>query len=508
MTPTAAHHALLAETIARHFEGARVKTTEIELGIADVLMRCHVHALSETQGHVTAHLLLDLRGGELGNDPVALAASGHADNAEDAIRAGASEWATAFAPLLRASLGGDPGTTHFFDVEVHGQVFHAFVEGLDRALVDASDPPGTDVSPRTAAARTRFGASPWLTRVLLESGRLPVLPPKGASVIGLFVFDGPDQRLVDVRVNGRAWPGADRAFTKVPPDPHDHSTMLRELCVLIPMGEPPPISREALSSTLAGLAVPADDHPRDAVAWPGWRAHMGELAPPISEAALAAFEAEIGVTLPADYAVFLTQLSGGGAGPGYGIYSPLSDAQKAIARGELSWTDGAPSGTPPRGALALAHAGCGNMWIMSLRGASAGEIWLDGAGSDGKVRRVAGSFEDWYREWLDTAVRDVRPFYQWNAQFCMARTTFAQMLAAAPAVGLDEAPRLRGVPNGALAITATESAYFAAGAIVDPCQACVSLATKLGLDSAVFKPGVPPRQAGDPRRLLDKLFKR
>ena len=47
--------------------------------------------------------------------------------------------------------------------------------------------------------------------------------------------------------------------------------------------------------------------------------HRYRLLPTAAEADVAAFEALIGVALPADYRTFITQLGDGGAGPYYGV---------------------------------------------------------------------------------------------------------------------------------------------------------------------------------------------
>jgi hypothetical protein len=57
--------------------------------------------------------------------------------------------------------------------------------------------------------------------------------------------------------------------------------------------------------------------------------HRWKVEPVLSEDALAAFEAEHGVTLPAGYRAFVAHVGNGGAGPYYGL-SPL--AARAPAR--------------------------------------------------------------------------------------------------------------------------------------------------------------------------------
>src|SRR6185295_13061790 len=108
--------------------------------------------------------------------------------------------------------------------------------------------------------------------------------------------------------------------------------------------------------------------------------------------------------LPPDYRRFLIEVAAAGAGPGYGLLAPTGEAQQRLAEGTFSFRDGASPTDGPAGVLALAHAGCGVMWFLVLGGPHRGEVWCDARSSDGKVRRVAGSFTEWYRDWLGSAV--------------------------------------------------------------------------------------------------------
>src|SRR6185503_8974062 len=130
-------------------------------------------------------------------------------------------------------------------------------------------------------------------------------------------------------------------------------------------------------------------------------------------------------------------IAGHGAGPGYG----LLPASAALAAGTFDWRDGEEPDGPPGGVLPLAHAGCGVMWLLVLRGPRRGEVWVDAGGSDRRARRVAGSFDAWYRSWLDCAVRDSGPWTQWDGGACATPHVLSQVLdqIEAEGVGPDEA---------------------------------------------------------------------
>jgi hypothetical protein len=185
-----------------------------------------------------------------------------------------------------------------------------------------------------------------------------------------------------------------------------------------------------------------------------------------------------------------------GAGPGYGLLPPTGEAQQRLARGTFSFADGASPSGGPEGVLALAHAGCGIAWYLVLRGPHTGEIWCDARSSDGKVRRVAGSFTDWYREWLDASVADRAPWTAWDWKSCATASVLAQLLEKLRKEETDKplaAGCLAGmVGPGKLKVTSGGSRCFAPGAALDPCAGCVHLAIYWGLGEDVFPSGVPP----------------
>jgi hypothetical protein len=205
----------------------------------------------------------------------------------------------------------------------------------------------------------------------------------------------------------------------------------------------------SLQRTLNGLAT--DPTPGQAAGWQGWAAHGGALGP--------VWTAD-DPTLPEDYRHFLTRVAGPGAGPGYGLVAP-----RVVD-----------------GVIPLAHAGCGVWWVLRD-----GAVWVDASGSDGTYTRVASSFTDWYRAWLDHAVRGAGPWLQWDNAACATTSVLSQMLDDLEREGLsaDALPDRIGRHGIALA---SAGGYEGPGSL-DPCQGCVGLAVRFGLEPDVFAPG-------------------
>jgi hypothetical protein len=105
---TSAHHALLCETVARHFPEARIEGHEIELGFGDLRIACRVDSVHEIGAVRSASLFFELRGGRLGTARVFASVSGYADSAAKAIITGACNWTCTYGPVLRAGLCARP----------------------------------------------------------------------------------------------------------------------------------------------------------------------------------------------------------------------------------------------------------------------------------------------------------------------------------------------------------------------------------------------------------------
>jgi len=476
---------LFRETVVAHVPGAQVHDGVVDLGIAGLHMRCHVNGVKAYGSLNVASLFFLLWGGPLGSSPVFASVAGYDNSPERAIVAGACDWAHTFGPVLRAAFTGDaPTDVDHFEVELSGQSFRVFVDGFDRVL-------GQTSSEAVAAARARLAPERYLTRTALASGRMPLLDAERPTIVSVFISDG---QLVEVKVDGRDWPNMDDVFAR--PGAGAPMVLLRELAVLVPHGPTPPVPRKPLELTLRGLATPTTDGgQRRCVDWPGWRQHTGKLAPPLSASAIASLEAQIG-ELPADYRDFLVNVGASGAGPGYGLLSPLGDAQASLATGAFSWTDNSEPTEEPQGVLALAHAGCGLMWLLVLEGPYRGEVWIDSTSSDHRVRRVASSFTQWYRTWLSSCVRDAVPWIQWNGATCSTPAALSAFVAALEGKGLSEAQLhaevAKQVNDGAMALASGGSSYFPSGAPLDPCHSCVSLMLRFGVSASVFARGQAP----------------
>jgi hypothetical protein len=131
----------------------------------------------------------------------------------------------------------------------------------------------------------------------------------------------------------------------------------------------------------------------------GAKVHRYRLSAPHTEKELADFEAQYGVTLPADYRAFLMRVGGSGAGPYYGLL-PLGYHKEALPllsqsfphsdewnQRELS-DDEYLSDDLTRGAMRICNTGDGGYELLVVTGAESGMIWAD----------------DWYNEWLDRSL--------------------------------------------------------------------------------------------------------
>ena len=338
---------------------------------------------------------------------------------------------------------------------------------------------------------------PWLAKPVLDSGTLPLLGGDTPVLLGVFVSDSLESRTVEVKVHGQDWPQSQDVFKDVPAEPDGAITMLRELAVLVPQGPALPLSRATLERTFQGLTQAHRSTPRPMLAWPGWRAHQGALLSPMPEADVHAMESELG-PLPPDYRRFLVEVAAGGAGPGYGLLAPMGQGQQRLARGQFTWRDSEEPRTPPEGCVALAYAGCGVMWLLVISGPNRGEVWVDAVGSDRVARRVARSFDAFYRAWLDAALRNSTTFAQWNALRCATPNVLTHVLDDLEGQGIrgDAAMRelARKVTPQSLLLRSAPTPYFYDQELMGPCLPCVLLVERLGLSQDVFVDGIPPLQ--------------
>jgi|GEM_PF-301980 len=493
---TPEHQKLLAETIANHFPQAVIDGDTVALGVAGLHIACKVEGFNDMDAFCSAHLFFNVWGGALGPEPVFTSVSGYSEQREAAIISGACNWACSFGPVLRAALAQEelPDVDRF-EVTLDGRPWRVFLDGLDRALMFGGAQ-GTAME-RWQDARKRLGATPWLAKPVLDSGTLPLLGGDTPVLLGVFVSDSLESRTVEVKVHGQDWPQSQDVFKDVPAEPDGAITMLRELAVLVPQGPALPLSRATLERTFQGLTQAHRSTPRPMLAWPGWRAHQGALLSPMPEADVHAMESELG-PLPPDYRRFLVEVAAGGAGPGYGLLAPMGQGQQRLARGQFTWRDSEEPRTPPEGCVALAYAGCGVMWLLVISGPNRGEVWVDAVGSDRVARRVARSFDAFYRAWLDAALRNSTTFAQWNALRCATPNVLTHVLDDLEGQGIrgDAAMRelARKVTPQSLLLRSAPTPYFYDQELMGPCLPCVLLVERLGLSQDVFVDGIPPLQ--------------
>lgn len=146
----------------------------------------------------------------------------------------------------------------------------------------------------------------------------------------------------------------------------------------------------------------------------GARTHRYRLHPPLDAADLAAFEAARGLTLPADYASFLTSVGDGGAGPHYGLLPLAQSPGPGDVRRPFPLTHGF---TPARdedgdiplhyldGYLLLSDIGCGYSAVLVVTGPAAGTVWNELLAGGGGFRPTGHTFASWYRAWLWPSLR-------------------------------------------------------------------------------------------------------
>ncbi|MBK8270725.1 MAG: HEAT repeat domain-containing protein [Planctomycetes bacterium] len=158
--------------------------------------------------------------------------------------------------------------------------------------------------------------------------------------------------------------------------------------------------------------------------------HKYVLNPPLTEAAVAAFEQEHGITLPEDYRSFLTLAGNGGAGPHYGIL-PLSHwndlglenkdtllVRPSPLTPELSFDRKLNDGESVdvdllyQGTITIASRGCEYMCVLIITGTHRGRVVDISGGGDGYSFPDNPDFLSWYERWLDELLegRDLRFF--------------------------------------------------------------------------------------------------
>ncbi|MGY3205380.1 SMI1/KNR4 family protein [Streptomyces sp. TE5632] len=193
--------------------------------------------------------------------------------------------------------------------------------------------------------------------------------------------------------------------------------------------------------------------------------HRWALENPLTEVELTELETQLGVSLPAEYRAFLTQVGAGGAGPAHGLFpvrrvqgrwrwegdgayladlstlaepfpekgpdpellealaaerpeeedfDEIEDFDEAIEAWDERW--GAVMFAPARtaGAIVICHLGCALREWLVISGPHRGTVWSDSRVDDVDLEPVLDTegepvtFARWYTDWLDKAERSVR----------------------------------------------------------------------------------------------------
>jgi hypothetical protein len=460
---------LLLETIARHYEGATIHDDVVDINLEGVSIRCHVDSGRQVgdSDSYSAALFFELFGGPLGTVPIFASVSGYESSVERAVVLGGCNWACTFGEALKSALTNvsNPDVAEFSTI-VDGRPFRVYLDSLDRAMSFGDD----EIENRTLLARERLGLSheqPWLTAMVLASEFLPVLSTSGITVVSSFVMDTPDERTIEIKLNGSDWPAFTGLFPMALPEPEGGVSMMRELAFLVPEA-PPVLTRSSIERTLRMFQGRAEDV-SEVGGWRGWRQHEGRLGEVMSLGALSELESLSG-PLPDDYRTFLTEVAAFGAGPGYGLVRPVVQRHHEL----------------PIDVIVLAHAGCQCMWILRLDDERRGEVWIDAVGSDQTFAFVAASFSDWYAMWIDVAVRNKRLFTQWDPSYCASVGVFSQMLEKLSETEGNEVESLEGRLGPKSMSISSGGPYIPVGELLDPCQGCTYLAASIGVEEEVF----------------------
>lgn len=445
--------------------------------VGGITARCHVAQINRHGGVAVVELQLALSGGPFGDGYVFERWGGVGAGVDDAIVQGVSDWCGVPYRALERALDGSEPTLR---AVVHGAPVRAYADDVMMR------------GPEVRALVASLGPGGPIATVLGHAELLPLLTPGRAHLITCFAArPGEGDPVIEVTIDGAPWPPATRAFAALRwPDDVAYASF-RQTAVLF--AEPTPLSRSAVEATLRGLAE--RDPARQAF---GARVHDYALAPPLDEATLAALGA-----LPDDFARYLREVSAAGAGPYLGLVPPHAPSQRATMEGRFPHQgafrpdhvddddDAVVAGT-----LLLSHMGCGYCSLLVIDGPARGEVWADLRYAGQGLVATHPSFEAWYLEAIDAAVRGQLPTVPVEPGRCAlpnALSSFARELEAKDP-GCDVRKAFTELSPGSIrTVAGGTSARFDAEDTLSPCPRCVDLIDRLAVPPDAVVPGVPPK---------------
>ena len=433
---TPAFDVVLAQTIARHFQGAVAEAIDgvqtVRLGNGLPVIECFIDTIQDHEPY-GAFLFLQITSGAFGDTQTLVTASGYGSSQLASVVTAGCNWACAFGPALLAGIGRpdlissqDPEFEQF-EATVGGRRYRVSAGHVDRSM----NMPIEEVT----AYRQQLGGPRALTNRVLSSPLIPATRTGEAVALGCYASIGPEP-ITELKLAGADWPAGRSVLDAIPPEDGGYR-MLREWAVLTPLEPAPALTRDDLQHTL-NLIRATSDNPRSEAGWLGSRHHSMRLGPP---------SLPQGLSLPEDMRWFLGTIAGSGAGPGYGLdIYPADD-----------------------GGIHLADAGCGAEWRMSPYD---GSVWLDSRACDDGFVRVAPSFLSWYEAWLDHAIRGGGPFAQWSYQ---VDTAYKMLKQSAGEHGVERLPE-----------TVTRVRIHDPAKDVGPCHSCQLVYDWFGVPESVF----------------------
>lgn len=142
----------------------------------------------------------------------------------------------------------------------------------------------------------------------------------------------------------------------------------------------------------------------------GASSHDWVLAPPLTEAELARFEARAGVTLPQELRMVLAEVGSSGAGPHYGLLPLPTQGVEVLSEpfvGDAGRDD--PRARTPgdrAGCLVLAEQGCGYKSVVVLTGPRRGRVLADMREALDGFHEEAPDVLSWYAQWLERSLAE------------------------------------------------------------------------------------------------------